>query len=211
MAMMTLQTLISEATALVGGRLDLLASQVSLYVNMAQIEVARALPHGEMEATTYLAASTSSATAAGFPSDFDAPIALSRISTYDTNSHLALTRVTIGEIDDASDSGGTAVGTTNRYALHSGDIWLYPKPSSNVSFAFRYRKVPTEMTATTSVPSVHTRYHPAILYKTAENLAMRSVNPELAAYYRNTYISFMQATPTTQELRAGSERQNTER
>ena len=208
---LTLQTLMSEATALVGGRLDMSASQVSLYVNMAQLEVARALPHGEMEKTVYLAASISSLTANGFPTDFDAPISLSRASTYDGFSHMNLTRVSIGEIDDASDSGGTAVGVTNRYAIHNQDIWLYPKPSSTMSLTFRYRAVPADMTATTAMPSIHTRYHPAILYKTAENLAMRAVDPQLAAYYRNTYISFMQATPSTQETRAGAERQNTEK
>ena len=212
MAMMTLQTLMSEATALVGGRLDMTASQVSLYINMAQLEVSRALPHGEMEATTYLTLSVSSATAAGYPpSDFDEPISVSRLSAYDGFSHLNLTRVSVGEIDDAADSGGTATGTTNRYAIHGDQLFVYPKSSSSVSLALRYRKTPSEMTLTTAVPSIHTRYHPAILYKAAENLAMRAVDPQLAAYYRNTFISFMQATPSTQELRGRSERQNTER
>jgi hypothetical protein len=198
---LTLGTLISEATALVGGRLDMSVSQVSLYVNMAQMEVARAIPHGEMETTVYLSASASSATCGGFPANFDAPIALSRLSTYDSFGQLHLTQVSIAEIDDARDSNGTATGTPNRFALHGENIWLWPKPTSALSLAFRYRKVPSDMTATTEMPSLHTRYHPAILYKTAENLAMRAVNPELAAYYRNTYLSFMQATPTTQELR----------
>lgn len=209
MAMMTLQTLMSEATALVGGRLDMSASQVSLYVNMAQLEVARALPHGEMETTTYLSCVTSTKTAAGFPSDFDEPISLSRSSTYDAFSHLNLTRVNIGQVDDATDSTGTATGTSHSYAILGGDIWLYPTPSSAFSLTLRYRKVPSELTTLTAVPSVHTRYHPAILYKTAENLAMRALDPQLAAYYRNTYISFMQATPSTAELRQRSERQNT--
>ena len=208
---LTLGTLISESTALVGGRLDLTASQVSLYVNMAQLEVARAIPHGEMEATTALKVTASGKTASGFPSDFDVPLSLSRVSAYDGFSHLNLTRISIGEIDDAADSGGTATGTPNRYALMGEQVWLYPTPTSADSLLFRYRKVPADMTATTDMPSIHTRYHPAILYKTAENLAMRAVNPELAAYYRNTYISFMQATPSTQESRAQSERQNTER
>ena len=211
MPTLTLATLMSEATALVGGRLDMSASQVSLYVNMAQLEVARALPHGEMEATAYLSAVTSAKTVAGFPTDFDEPITVSRSSAYDTFSHLGMTRVSIGQIDDAADSTGTAAGSPNRYAIHNQDIWVYPTPSSALSLTLRYRKVPSDMTATTAVPSLHTRYHPAILYKAAENLAMRAVDPQLAAYYRNTYISFMQATPSTQEVRARSERQDTER
>jgi hypothetical protein len=197
----------SEATALVGGRLDMTASQVSLYVNMAQLEVARALPHGEMEATAYLSVvSTSKATANGFPADFDEPISVSRISAYDTFGYLHLTPVPIRAIDDATDSTGTARGTPSRYAIHNQDIWIYPLASSDHSLTLRYRKVPSDMTALTAVPSLHTRYHPAILYKAAENLAMRAVDPQLAAYYRNTYISFMQATPSTQEVRTRSER-----
>lgn len=206
MPTLTLQTLMSEATALVGGRLDMSASQVSLYVNMAQLEVARALPHGEMEATVYLSSVTSATTAAGFPADFDEPIALSRISAFDTFGYLHLAQVPIRQIDDAIDSTGTATGSPNRYAIHNQDIWVYPVPSSALSLKLRYRKVPADMTALTAVPSVHTRYHPAILYKTAENLAMRALDAQLAAYYRNTYISFMQATPSTQEVRTRSER-----
>jgi len=211
MPLLTLQTLMSEATALVGGRLDMTASQVSLYVNMAQLEVARALPHGEMEETVYLSVTTSIATTSALPPDFDEPMSISRLSAFDTFSHMNLTRVSIGEVDDASDSAGTGTGSPTRYALHEQDIWLYPMPSSALSLRLRYRRVPTDMTALTAMPSLHTRYHPAILYKTAENLAMRAVDPQLAAYYRNTYISFMQATPSTQEVRGRSERQNTER
>jgi len=203
---LTLQTLMSESTALIGGRLDMSASQVSLYVNMAQLEVARSLPMGEMEATTYLNVPASGLTLGGFPTDFDEPISISRISAYDSFGYLHLTQVPIREIDDASDSGGTATSTPNRYAIHNQDIWVYPLATSALSLKLRYRKVPSDMTALTATPSVHTRYHPAILYKTAENLAMRAVDPQLAAYYRNTYISFMQATPSTQEIRTRSER-----
>jgi hypothetical protein len=203
---LTLQALMSESTALSGGRLDMSASQVSLYVNMAQLEVARSLPMGEMEATTYLKVDISAQTAGTFPANFDEPISLSRLSTYDSFGYMHLTQVPICDIDDAADSGGTATGIPTRYAIHNQDIWLYPRSSSAISLSFRYRKVPSDMTDLTSLPSVHTRYHPAILYKTAENLAMRAVNPELAAYYRNTYVQFMQATPSTQELRTRSER-----
>lgn len=206
MPSLTLGTLMSEATTLVGGSLAVTPSQASLYVNMAQLEVARALPHGEMEATAYLSAAVSTKTVGGFPSNFDEPMSLSRISTFDTFGYLQLTAVPIREIDAAPDSTGTALGTPTRYAIHNQDIWLYPTPSSAMSLTLRYRKVPSDMTATTELPSIHTRYHPAILYKAAENLAMRAVNPELAAYYRNTYISFMQATPSTQEIRTRSEK-----
>lgn len=199
----TLQTLMSEATALVGGATDLTPSTVSLYVNLAQLEVARSLPMGEMEATTTYSVAAS-ATSVALPSDFDEPIAFTRTTgAYDWGGHRTLTPTPIRVIDDASN--GTSTGLPGVYAIHDQAAYLYPQPTSALSLQLRYRKVPTDLTALTSVPSLHTRYHPAILYKAAEQLAMRKMDPQTAAFLRNTYLSYMQATPSTQEVRVRSE------
>lgn len=52
----TLATIMSEATAMVGSRLELTASRVSFYANMALLDVAKAAPNTRLESTTTLSA-----------------------------------------------------------------------------------------------------------------------------------------------------------
>ncbi len=203
MPALNLRTLMSEATASAGGRVDISLSQASLLANLAQLEVASMLPHGEMESTDTLSIQTSGYTAA-LPADFGETISLSRVSSFDNFGYRALTAVPIHQVDNASE--GTATGTPNRYAIFNQQVVLYPTASSPHSLVFRYRKVPADMTALTDLPSLHTRYHPAVLYKLTETLCDRVLDSERAAYYRNKFISVMQTIPSTPELRTRSER-----
>lgn len=194
MPSLTLGTLMSEATAALGSRLDLSASVVSLYVNIAQQEVASMLPHTELLASTTLVLAAGSS-AAVLPTDFNSalPYAVFRPNSQDSFGNRLLTRVSLREVDNASE--GTATAVANRYAVSANSIIFYPGSTSQDTFTLRYCAIPADMTSTSSLPSLHTRYHPAILFKTIENLADRVMDNTRAAYYRNKFLSVIGATP----------------
>lgn len=203
MPALTLAALISETTAALGNRLDLTTSQVSLHANLAQLEIASMLPHTELlaESTLTIAAS---GTSVSLPADYGEAVDVFRPNSYDAQSYRLLTQVPIREIDNASE--GTTAGTANRYAVAGSKLHVYPYPTSLDTFVLRYVKVPSDMTNLTDRPSLHTRYHPAILYKTMENVADRVVDNQRAAYYRNKVISVLGATPTPGAALQRSER-----
>ena len=193
---LTLATLMSETTAALGSRLDLSLSRVSLHVNIAQQEVAQMLPHTELLASTTLVLGASS-NATVLPADFGEIVDVSRPNSYDAFAQRILTRVPLRQIDNASE--GTATGVANRYAISANSILFYPTTTSQDTFTLRYVKVPSDMTALTAIPSLHTRYHLAVLWKTCENLSDMVVDNPRAAYYHNKFLSVMGATPQPSE------------
>lgn len=203
MPAMNLQTIMSEATSALGQRIDLSQSQVSLQVNLAQLEVASMLPHTElMKTQTLVLAAASNATV--LPNDYGSTVDVFRPNSFDSFGYRLLTPVPLREIDNASE--GTTTGVANRYAVSANSILFYPTTTSIDTFTLRYVAVPADITALTSLPSLHTRYHPAILYKTIENLADRVVDNQRAAYYRNKFISVMQSVPGPSDVLNASER-----
>ena len=205
MPALTLQTLMSEATAAVGQRLDLTVSQVSLQANLAQLEVASILPHTELMASTnvILAAGSGGTT---LPADFGEAVDLFRQNSFDAFGYRLLTQVPLQEIDNAGDSTGTATGVANRYAISANSLLVYPASTSADTLTLRYVKVPSDMTALTALSSLHTRYHPAVLYKLSENLCDRILDNQRAAYFRNKFISVMGTVPSASDVRMRSER-----
>lgn len=200
---LTLATLMSEATAALGNRLDLSASVVSLWANAAQQEVAAMLPHTELMATATLVLGAGS-NATVLPADFGEAVDVSRPNSYDSFGYRLLTAVPLREIDNASE--GTAQGVANRYAISANSILFYPTSASQDTFTLRYVKVPSDMTALTALPSLHTRYHLPILYKTIENLADRVVDNARALHFRNKFLSAMGATPQPADVLTRAEK-----
>ena len=203
MPALTLATLMSEATAAVGARSDLAASTVSLYANIAQLEIAAMVPHTELLTTQTLVLGAGS-NATTLPADLGEVVDVSRPNSYDSFGHRLLTPVPLREIDEASE--GTTQGVATRYAVSANSILFYPTSASHDTFTLRYVKVPADMSALTSQPSLHTRYHPALLYKLCENLADRVLDTERAAYYRNKVISVLGTVPTPAEALVRNER-----
>lgn len=193
MPALTLAQILSEVTSALGNRLDLTASQLSLHANIAQQEVAAMLPHTELlRSTTLVFAAGSNATV--IPGDFAECVDVVRLNSFDSFGNRTLTLVPLRQIDNASE--GTQQGQANRYAISASSILVYPTPSSQDTFTMRYVAVPSDMTNLTDRPSLHTRYHVPILYKTLENVADRVVDNQRAAYFRNKFISVMGAIPT---------------
>lgn len=205
MPAMTLGQIMSMATTALGQRLDLTPSQVSLQVNIAQEEIALMLPHTELFKTaTLVLAAGSSATV--IPADVAEVIDVTRTNSYDAMGYRLLTLVPLREIDNAADSTGTATGVANRYAISANSILFYPGSTSQDTFTFRYVGVPSDMTNLTDRPSVHTRYHSAVAYKTIENLCDLVVDNQRAAYYRNKFVSVMGTIPSPSDVLNRSER-----
>ena len=94
----------------------------------------------------------------------------------------------------------------NRYAISANSILFYPTSTSQDTFTLRYIRVPSDITTLTAQPSLHTRYHDAILWKTCENLADRVVDNPRAAYFRNKFLSVMGSIPTPSDVLNRSER-----
>ena len=202
MPALTLATIASEATAALGNRLDVSISVVSLYANIAQQEVAVMLPHTELLKTqTLVLGAGSSATV--LPADFGEVVDVFRVNSFDSFSARLLTQVSLREIDNASE--GTATGVSNRYALSASSILFYPGSTSVDTFTLRYVSVPSDMTNLTDRPSLHTRYHPAVLFKTIENLADRVVDNPRAAFYRQKVISVLGTVPTPSDAKTRAE------
>ena len=197
MPALTLATLLSEATAALGQRLDLTVSQLSLHANIAMQEVAGMLPMTELMKTgTIVLAASSGATL--IPADVQEIVDVFRPNSYDAMGYRLLTAVPAREIDNAADSTGTATGVANRYAISGSSILVYPTSTSLDTLTMRYIGIPSDMTNLTDRPSIHTRYHPAVLWKLCENMADRVVDNQRAAYYRNKFINEMgtQLTPS---------------
>lgn len=205
MPALTLAVLLSEATSALGNRLELSVSQLSLHANLAQQEVASMLPHTElMKTATIVLAAGSGATVV--PADFGEAVDVFRPNSYDAMGYRLLTAVPTREIDNAADSTGTATGVANRYALSGNSFLVYPASTSQDTLTMRYVSVPSDMTNLSDRPSLHTRYHPAVLYKFQENLSDRIVDNQRAAYFRNKFISAMGAIPTPSDTLNRSER-----
>jgi len=200
---LTLQTILSQATTVLGNRTELTPSQVSLQANMAQEEIAAMLPHTELhKSATLVLAAGSSATV--IPADFAEVVTVFRVNSFDSFGYRLLTPVPLRQIDNASE--GTQTGVANRYAISANSILFYPTSTSQDTFTMRYVSVPSDMTNLTDRPSLHTRYHSAVMLKTMEYLSDLVVDNQRAAYFRNRFVSLMGTIPTPSDVLNRSER-----
>ena len=203
MPSLTLGTLLSECTAALGQRLDLTPSQLSLHANLAQQEVSVMLPHTALMDTATIVLNLGSGST-NLPADYGECVDMTRTNSYDSFGFRVLTLVPPREIDNASE--GTQNGRTNRYAVSGQTLLFYPTSGSTDTFTMRYIKIPADMSNLTDRPSLHTRYHPAVLYKFMENMADRVVDNQRAAYFRNKFISVMGTVPNPSDVQNRSER-----
>lgn len=198
-----LRTLMSQATAIVGSRLELTPSQVSFYANMAQLEVATRAPHMfMMSASTF--SLNASASSYSLPTDFLAPISMTNVGSGDSWGNRTLREVGIREVDNASEGTGTA--RSNRYAVVPPDMWFYPTSDVTYAMRFRYYKTPSDMTNLTDTLSVGSVLRPAVIWKLAEYLFAVTLDQEREAFARNRYISYMSSTPSDEALKYRSEK-----
>jgi hypothetical protein len=164
----TLRDIISEATTYAGMKPDdIHPSRVSFYVNQAQRDVANRVQQLEFERLA--TSSTSSGDDKMFlPTDCERVLALS----FDTGTGNRVIRQ--GNIQDVDNkSWGTGTGMPQLYLSYASWVQFYPSPNSSYSLVMRYIARLSDITNLTSIPSVDTRYHQAVLFKTVEYLSNR--------------------------------------
>lgn len=190
----TLRDLMSESTT-IAGLVDthIMPSRVSHYVNLAIRDVANRLPAVEFE--RYAFSSTSSGSPFYFlPTDCEKVINLSLATGVTGEGGQGLRQTNVWEVDATSD--GTQTGIPRMFASFGTWVEFYPSPNSAYSLQLRYLARYSEITNTESIPSVDTRYHSAVLYKTVEYLALRQNNAALANLHHDRYEAELNRQPS---------------
>lgn len=183
----SLGNIISNATTLAGGRRDWAASEVSYWANLAAQEIHGRVVHTTAEALA-ISSTTSGENRITLPTDFEAPISLSNLSTDGVTGGRGLRIVSADWLDSQTTVEN---GEPEAYALYSTWMELWPSPDSAYSLQLRYYAKPPTLVLSTDTPRFDERWHPGWLYKTAELLELSRGNPENAALLRNVYISYM--------------------
>lgn len=193
----TLRDLMSEATTT--ARLlpdEIHQSRVSFYVNLAQRDVANRVQQVEFERLAV--SSTSSGDDKLFlPTDCERVLNLS----FDTGNAAVggrgLRQCNVWELDAKSD--GTFTGVPDRYLSYATWLELYPSPNSQYSLLLRYIARLSDITNLDSIPSVDTRYHQGVLFKTVEYLALRKGDPVMANVFSQRYERELDTQPSALE------------
>lgn len=202
----TLGEIISSATAAIGRRDDISLSDASRLANDAYFEVWYATnpEEGEKIAVSSL---TSSENKIELPSDFYQPISATLIyqpgwNTSNDSSYQTLKLISIAEVDGNNAFPG---GTPEKIAFFNSWFELFPSPDSGYSFQLRYRAHPSDLTETTSAPSLSTPWRKAVELKTREYLADFVGDEERSQKASIQYLRYVQTIKTTQANRQSGE------
>lgn len=188
----TLSDLMSKATTRIGRRSDIAASDVSFWVNQAYQDFVREVPELLSERTNYFSV-VSGTSAVTLPADFYEPIV---ISLDTTTSGQTLRRLSPEWCDS---QGYFPPGEPQGYFIFGDQIQLWPSANSSAdttvssgrSYLLRYRAVPTDLSSTTSVPSIATQHRIGILFKAEQYLHELVGNTEEAAASGIRYAMFV--------------------
>lgn len=192
----TLADICSQATKRVGNRSDLALSDVSFWANQAYQDLVRDVPQMLTESTTKFSVNSGTSILT-LPADFMEAVVLS----WDTNENVASER-TLHQIapEYADAQGYYPVGKPQGYFIWGNKIQLWPSADSSEdtngstsgrSYLLRYIALPSDMTATSSVPSVATEQRLGILYKLEKYLHEMVGNLEEAAAAEYRYVAFV--------------------
>ncbi len=177
---------------------DINPSRVSFYVNQAQRDVANRVQQVEFERIA--TSSTSSGDDKLFlPTDCERVINLSLDTGGSVIGGRGLRQLNAWELDAKSD--GTFTGTPYGYLSYATWLELYPSPNSQYSLLLRYVARISDITSLTAIPSLDTRYHQAILFKTTEYLSLRRGDPVMANVFRARYEQELNDQPSPLEQR----------
>jgi hypothetical protein len=182
----TLGDLMSRATTRIGRRSDITLSDASFYVNMAYQEIAASEPSALMETLT-VSSTTSGENRVELPADYMEMRTLSWYTTGESSAQ-TLRRMSVEHIDA---QGPGTLGRPDRYALYNNWLELWPSPDSAYSLQMRYVAYPSDMTATTAVPSLATEWRPAVLYLAEALLHEHVGNAVEGAYARTNYVGYV--------------------
>ena len=167
----TLGDIMSFATQNAGRRSDISQSIVSRFANEAYFDVYYASDPQEGEKIA-VSSTTTGENKLELPTDFWQPISLALIyststSSSDYSSYSTLRLISVEEMDAKNPQPS---GVPEAVAFYNSWLELWPSPNSAYSLQFRYRASPSDMTATTAVPSLDTSWRQAIVIKTEEKI-----------------------------------------
>lgn len=204
----TLGEIMSLATARIGRRGEITASDASFYANTAYQEVAGVAPHALLE-QSYNTSTLSGAATIALPSDFNEPLVFSiswpaSWSTLSTanRSYQTLTPRSAYFFDS---QGSLPSGTPQHYLLYNNRLEVHPSANSAYSFHARYRSYTEDLVSASSVPSLSTPWRYAVLLKTEQLLHEHVGNWPGAAAAENRYIAYCARTKTDEARRQSSQ------
>lgn len=166
MPVWTLGEIMSAATTRIGRRSDIAASEVSRWANQAIQDVALESPQAQLEKIA-ISSTSSGENRIDLPEDFYEPLTLSYSGDSAPSSVRTLRRWSADQVDAV---GFSTPGIPTQYVLYSDFMELHPSPSSAWSLQLRYRAYPTDITSTSSVPSLATEWRYAALLRTEQYL-----------------------------------------
>lgn len=193
MGSMTLGTVMSEATSMIGARSDISMSRCSFYANQAAAFIWR-VEHQDLSEAIAVSSTTSGENKITLPSDFEQLISVSNLST---NPPTLLSAANTDDID----SNWTYRGEPQQYALYSNHIQWWPTPDSAYSLQLRYRSKYATVTATGGTFSIGTRYDMAHIYLTASYIADSVYDRENAALLQAKFVGQMATMPSDLAMR----------
>ena len=190
----TLAELASNATRRIGQRADITMSECSFWANQAQEDLVRDVPELLSERTAWFSVDSGTSLLT-IPADFYHAINLSHQTT-GSGSGRTVRQV---EANWADAQGYYPVGEPQGYFIFNDKIQLWPSANSSAnttgssgrSYQLRYYANPTNLSTTTSVPSVVTMHRIGILYKLEEYLNELVGNSEEAAAANIRYLGFV--------------------
>ena len=159
----TLADFLSRSTAGMVNRGEMTLSAASFWINEAQRHVWEMLPHALHERIA-VSSTTVNENRISLPTDFDAMIGVSNLSATPARPLEAINA-------RQADSWSATTATPTHYMQYADWLELYPKPDSAYSLQLRYYAQPSDMTATTTAPSVGTRYHRAVFLRAKQYIA----------------------------------------
>lgn len=183
----TLADYLSRTTAGMVNRGDVALSTASFWINEAQRNVWERLPHTLHERIA-VSSTTSGENRITLPSDFDELLAFSNTSASPPDPLRPLNL-------NQAESYTTQSGVPQFYMQYADWMELYPTPNSAYSVQLRYVAHPSDMTATTSAPSLATRYHRALFLRAKQLIAEELRDFETAAQAENQFLREMASLP----------------
>ncbi len=175
--------------------------RVIFYVNLAQRDIANRIQPVETERLAV--SSTSSGDDKLFlPTDCERVLNLSFDTANPAVGGRGLRQMNLWELD--AKSAGTATGVPAGYLSYATWLELYPSPNSQYSLLLRYVARVSDITNLTAVPSVDTRYHQAVLFKTVEYLSLRHGDAAMANVFRQRYEQELNDQPSALQQRQGN-------
>lgn len=197
MPIWNLAELMSGITSRAGFRSDLSASVVSFWVNQAYQDVAGAERHAELERIV-VSSTTSGENRIDIPADMYELLTLSYLTDRCDGSARTLQRTSEYKVDA---QGFLPIAQPTHYVQYGSWLELWPSPDSSYSLQLRYTARPSDMTATTSVPSLSTEWRLAVMHLGEAYIHELIGNAAEGAEARARYAGYSQTLKNTMARR----------